>query len=32
VEWIRKANHSGDFYYSFHQEELQAKLKEWGLK
>lgn len=29
VEWIRKANHSGDFYYSFDQAELQAKLKEW---
>ena len=32
VEWIRRANHSGDFYYSFDQAELQAKLKEWGIK
>ncbi len=31
VEWIRKANHSGDFYYSFDQAELQAFLEEQGL-
>jgi len=31
VEWVRKANHSGDFYYSFDQTELEAKLKEWGI-
>jgi len=31
VEWIRIANHSGDFYYSFDQSELAVKVKEWGL-
>jgi len=32
VEWIRSANHSGDFYYSFDQAELAAKVKEWGIE
>ena len=32
VEWIREVNKSGDFYYSFDQAELEAKLKEWGIK
>ena len=31
VEWIRSVNHSGDFYYSFDQAELEAKVREWGL-
>ena len=31
VEWIKSANHSGDFYYSFDQAELEAKLQEWGI-
>ena len=31
VDWIRSVNHSGDFYYSFDQTELEVKLKEWGV-
>ena len=31
VEWIKGANKSGDFYYSFDQAELEAQIKEWGL-
>ena len=32
VGWIRKANHSGDWYYSFDQAELEAQVKKWGLE
>ncbi len=31
VEWIKRANKSGDFYYSFDQAELEAQIKEWGI-
>ena len=32
MQWIKKEKHSGYFYYSFDQSELESKEKEWGVK